>query len=152
MRQRNLHRDAALRSADVPKGLVSSPRESLGHDLGGTDAKSGHCLPKAAEPIWIAVEAFKRIPDSSLRFTLGLAGLQSFGKGTPEAVQSRVDHFEQAANVGGFLAIQVKIGLRRVSIELTRASEQPQGHKSGQEVPGATWMQPKLLGECLAVH
>jgi len=89
---------------DIHKRAVSFPGKFLGDDPGGAEAEAGHCLEKPFQPLWVRIERPEKVL-TGLRFILRVAGAQPIRQRAPEAVQTGVGHFQDAADVGGFGAV-----------------------------------------------
>src|SRR5204863_2065816 len=128
--------DAALRAAQVVERLVLLPRELLGDRSAGAEAEARHRLEEALQSFRIVVEDLEEIA-ALLGLVLRRAGLEALGERAPEAVEPRVAHLEEAAEIGRLAAVQEELGLGGIAVLGALAVEHPQRDQGVQEVADA---------------
>ncbi len=147
--QGNLRGEIALRRADVDEGAVRRPRQ-LGRDGHvGAAAQAGHRLEELLQAGGVGVEAFEQALHTVLDFVLRQAVLERLGEIAPEAIQARVGHFEDAADVRRLPAIQEEIGGRRVRVAAVGPAQEAQRHQRVEEVAGAARMEAEPRPQAL---
>src|SRR3990167_3543748 len=98
VRESDFDGHAALRAADIGEGLVVLPGKLLRNPAAGPDAEARHGLQKPFKPLRIAIERAEEIA-AGFHLILRLAGAEPVGERPPKAIQPRVAHFEDAADV-----------------------------------------------------
>ena len=101
---------------DVAKGFVPGEVELLGQGVEVAERDARHRVHELLESRRIAVELLEHRLPGVLDLVLGLAGLQRFGEIAPEAIEPRIGHLEDAADVGRAALVQKCRGLGGVAV------------------------------------
>src|SRR3546814_7143060 len=70
----------------------------------------------------------------------------------PEAKQPGVGHLQDAANIGGLVAVEIEIGRRGIGVSAVAPVQHPQRDERIEEVAGAPFMEPEPPPQRLAVE
>ena len=81
-----------------------------------------------------------------------LPSLQGLRQRAPEAIKARASHFEHAANVGGFRAVEEEIRFGSIRIRSPGTFQNAQRDECIQEIASAARMKAELFGECFEVR
>jgi hypothetical protein len=138
--ERDLYRDATLRTSDVDHRLVALPREGGGDRPRRARAETAHRLEEAAQPGRLGIERLEEVAPR-LGLVLRHAGAQSLGERVPEPEEARVHHLEDPPEVGRLAAIEEQIGGGGVRVLAALALEHPQRHERVEEVARAALVQ-----------
>ena len=134
---RDLHRQAALGGADIDKGFVVRPRELRRNSVGNLQAPPGHSLEESFQRRVIGIE--RGIMAGGSGAALRLAGSQCRRQQVPVWVDIGAEVNQLSADIGGLLAIEVEIGLRRIAIAAVLVALKHAKRDQGiEEVAGAT--------------
>ena len=139
--ERDLHRQIALRRADVDERLVAGPGKLRGNGHVRAVADAGHRCQKRLQARRIGIERLKHRRAAAADFVLRQARPKRLGEVTPEAVQTLVRHLEDAADVGRLLLVEERIGGRSVGVLAARALQKSQRHQGVQKIAGGARMQ-----------
>ena len=150
MRQREFHRHTALCAADIHEGAVLFPGKFLGDDSGGAEAETGHRLEEPFQPLRVRIERPEKV-FACLGLVLRLSGAQPFRQRAPEAIETGVGHFQDAADIGGFVAVQKQRRFRGIGIARPGSPEHAQGHERIKEVSRASRVQSQLQPQRLGI-
>src|SRR5581483_1648504 len=139
--------------ADVSDRLVASPVELLRerHEIAALE--SAHRLEERAEPGGIGVELLEHRLAAVLELVLRLAGLERGLEIAPEAIEPRVHHVGDAADVGRARLVEEGRGVERIAIARGRtvavALEEFERDERIEEVVPAARMEPELPAQLL---
>src|SRR3546814_7000921 len=70
----------------------------------------------------------------------------------PEAKQPGVGHLQDAADIGGLVAVEIEIGRRGIGVSAVAPVQHPQRDERIEEVAGAPFMEPEPPPQRLAVE
>ena len=138
----NLHREIALRGANVGKRAVCIPGELAGDGLVCTPAEAGHGPQEFLQPCRFSVQSLEQGQGTVTSFVLRAARSQRLGQVRPERVQTTVTHLEHASHIGRLPFVQIQIRGRCVSVDVAIALEKAGGHQRIEEVASRSRMQP----------
>ena len=125
-------------------GPVRREVELLRESLEVRERDAGHRVHELLDPLRIAVKLFEQSRAAVLHLVLRLAGLERFGKVSPEWVKPRIHHLEKTPDVRAavtiekvsrFLGIAV---LRRLALAISR--QQIEGNERVEQVGAAARM------------
>ena len=153
---RDGNREDAVGAADVAQGLVVGEVEFFGKHFTVGELEALHGVQEGFEHGRVAVKRFKDGSAGVFDFVLRLAGAEPFGQVAPEAVEPRVAHFKEAADVTGLIAVEVEIGGFGVAVlgrvPATVLFEKADSHQCVKEVHRAAGVKSEglaQLGFCL---
>src|SRR5262245_44216748 len=109
-------RELAGGAADVAQRLVAREVELLreGAEVARRDA--AHGVHELLEALRVAVQLLEHPRAPMLDLVLRLPGAERLGEVPPEAVETRIRHLEEAADVAGAFAVEEERGLGRVPV------------------------------------
>jgi len=146
VRTGDFDRHSALGAADIHECAVLLPGKLLRDDLRGTYAETGHGLEKAFQPLRIGIQGAEEVP-AGLHFVLRLTGAETFGQRIPESIEPRITHFEYAADIRGFRAIEKQRSFGRIGVTRACPLEHAERDQRIEKVARAAGMELEPLGQ-----
>src|SRR5215472_18380106 len=134
----------ALRRSDIDKTAMVLPRKPFSYREVRRMAQPGHCFEKFFQARRISVQRRKKWRAAALRLVLRLTRAERLGQPIPKPEQSKICHFEHAANVGLLAFAQELVHGRSVVINAVFAFQESEGNECVEEVASRSWMQAQL--------
>src|SRR5262249_53947500 len=149
MRLQQDHRQSALRGTNIGERVISVPGKDPGESLRGPHAQARHGLHEAAKRFGVEVRTRKRARPTVADFVLRLTRAKTLRQVSPERIESRVGHIEEAPDVGLLVAIKEQIRLESVGVfrcgPIVSLLQETEGDQRVQKVCSGPRMQGQSL-------
>lgn len=97
-------------------------------------AYSTHRAEKPVQPSRIGIERCKGVLSSTLSLVLQFTGAHGLCERSPEAIESRIRHLEDPADVGWLGSIEKQVRVWGIAVDAVLALQQLERHQRTEEV------------------